>query len=417
MTTSSEEIPGEGEGRDINAEMLQMHIDNCEARFNQAVEHTKSFQMQSLFAFQGKVPLDLSEGIRLFYLLDFTKTNTLTKKEIQDGCTDKIKKHREVIEFLDKYEHTPFGLLKKKKKIDKVFDNVDRDKDGKIQLHEWKLFLADLIERDSEYLVEKGWAADNCYWARQPPTEPEPRFFFFTTSEWISDFYYFELNNNPLLGIFFADKNNSLKTLERLNIEFCCESWAILFTALLAADPVGGIGEQYVILFFVVTLPTVAIRNLLLYCFKCPCLIRRHHMGCWRRCCIPLLQGLGHIVGFITFILAILALILGILIAQRIRGKTAFWTDVVVSVAMSFVYGFISDLFIQFNPFVFFRRALENHSFCCCSCHVMGLAQWQMQRKQALAFYRRVNHKDDTGEDGAASTELVEGVIGGTNAV
>lgn len=392
--------------RDTSAEILEMYLQNVDARFDQAVEHSKSFRMQTLFAIQQKEPLDLDEGLRLFSLLDFTKTKDLTKKEILDGCTHKIKKHAEVLAFLDKHENTPLGLLKNKRSIDKVFARVDKDGDGKIVFHEWKLFLAELIERDLEYLVEKGWASDNCYWARHPPTDPEPRFFFFCTTEWLSDFWYFECNNNPLLGIFFADKNNTLQTLERLNIEFCCGSWALLMTAILAQDPSRNVGSQYILLFVVVTLPLVFIRNVLLYCFKCPCLVRRHHMSCWRRCCIPCLERAGHFVGLLTFCAAVIVLVLGILVALRLRHSRAFWWDFVVSVGMGFVYEFFYDLLVPFNPLVTMRCMVEKRRCLCFPFKVAGLAQWQRQRKAAMQFYH--DRKRSAASEATVGAEMVE---------
>lgn len=365
---------------------------DIDARFAAAVKHAKSYQMQTLFAIQEKEPLDLSEGLRLFELLDFTKTNTLTKQEIIDGCTHEIKKHERVIEFLEKHENTPFGLLKSKKSIDKVFKRVDKDKDGKLQLSEWKLFLAELIERDLDYLIEKGWASNNCYWAKAPPSDSDPSCWYLTNSEWLADFWYYEKNNNHLLGIFMTDENSPLQTLERLNIEFCCESWALLFTVLLAGTRSSDTSSELILIFIFITLPTLLIRNFLLLCFKCSCLVRRHHMSCWRRCCIPILEAAGHLVGLITFLGAILALVLGIMIAVDLRASDIFWLDYIVSLIMGFLYGFFFDLFVPFNPLVCVGNLVENHSCICCACKILRLGRWQQQRKVALAFYKANNY-------------------------
>lgn len=372
--------------RDKNKHLTQGEIDQ---RFDRAVKHSMEYRVHALLSLQDKVPLCLTEGMTLFSLLDVTNTGDLSREEIKDGCTHETKKNAAVTRFLEKYENTPLGLLKNEKQIDLLFSKVDLDNDGRITLSEWKLFLAELIERDLQYLVEKGWAANNAYWAMRPRTEPEPRFHFLFAVEWWADLWYYVCNNNSLFGIFLYDRDNGLKRLERLNILLCCQSWALLFTALLSVDPSDSDTTKYLFIFFYVTLPVFILRNILLICFKCPCLVRRHNLTCLRRICIPFLEFLGHLIGFITFLGAVLALVLAILVAADIRNQEHFWGRYLLSFAMGIVLEVVQCIVVPFNPFVATRYFVENCCCICCCCRLGGLAKWQIQRKVAFEAHEK----------------------------
>lgn len=151
---------------------------------------------------------------------------------------------------------------------------------------------------------------------------------------------------------------------------------------------------RYVLLFLFSTLPAMILRTFLLYIFKCPCLIRRHNMGCVRSVCFPILECLGHLVGFVTFGFSVLFLILAIIIAVRLG--TSFGLDFLFSLAMTYVTAIFIDFFLKFNPFKVARSLTES-----CGCLVWtGLAKWQLQR--ALVFKELVGHG---AGDGAATGE------------
>ena len=357
---------------------MEESVENAEDLFARAVKRSKKFEYHAQFTLQDKRPLNLDDGMQLFNLLDTDKSGSLSFKEVRRGCV----KHRskEVEALLMRHKSTPLGLLLEKESAQNLFDHVNVDDDKEISLAEWKFFLAMLIERDLDYIREKGLSNYTAYWAREDPEKLEVSDEF-SWREWFADFQFYECNNNGLLGIFFADHNNTLKTLERLNIEFCCESWVLCFTALLENHQVYGENYHFLALFCFVTLPSVFIRNVLLYCFRCSCLIRRHNMSTYRGVFFPVLEFFGHVVGLVTFLAAIVLLIAGIILAAR-EGRN-FVSSFLFSWGMSYVYGFLSDLLLPFNPSVSLR-ILSEKPMCCCM-RLMGFAKWQKQRIQVLA--------------------------------
>ena len=351
--------------------------EEVDALYAKATKRAEAYQYHAQFTLQEKEPLDLDEGMELFRLLDGDKSGDLTFKEVRRGCINH--RTKEVEDLLEKYKATPLGLLLEKENLDELFDHVNIDNDKVITVAEWKLFLTKLVERDLDYIREKGLATYTAYWGR---VEPEKLLVTseFTLKEWFADFWFYECNNNNLLGLFLADPNNTLKTLERLNIEFCCQSWVLTFTAIFELDPSLGDTDKFFILFLFVTIPTVLIRNILLYCFRCPCLIRRHSMSMYRSCCFPVLEFFGHMVGFMTFICALVLLIVGIILA--VEAGPGFVGSFFYSWGMTYVYGFMSDMCIIFNPFRWVRHLAES-SYCCCM-KMMGFGKWQFQRSQVL---------------------------------
>jgi hypothetical protein len=115
--------------------------------------------LKAIFHLLDKHVLDIEQGILLFHHLDITCTETLTKKEIDDS----VKHNNTVIEFLETYRKTPLGLLTDEEKVHQVFDKIDADNNGVIELHEWKFFLAELVKSDASYAVSMGLAHGNYF--------------------------------------------------------------------------------------------------------------------------------------------------------------------------------------------------------------------------------------------------------------
>jgi hypothetical protein len=350
-------------------------IDKC---FEEALKRSEQFKYHAQFTLQGKEPLNLFEGMQLFDFLDADKSGTLTFKEVRKGCIKSDNK--DIKDLLEKYKNTPLGLFLDEDKVDDLFKHINIDDDKEITMYEWKKFLIELIERDLEYIREKGLGNGTAYWGRKEP-ESLVASRNFTWNEWWADFWFYECNNNGLLGIFLADPNNTLKTLERLNIEFCVQSWVLCFTAIVQEDSKITEDTRWLVLFVLVTLPTVFIRNVLLYCFRCPCLIRRHNMSSYRSICFPILEFFGHVIGFLTFLMAVILLIVGIILA--VKAGPGFAGSFLYSWGMGYVYGFMTDLIMTFNPFVRVRDVVE-HKFCCCMA-MAGFTKWQKQRSQVLS--------------------------------
>ena len=98
-------------------------------------------------------------------------------------------------------------------------------------MSEWMEFLAELIDKDLQYVMESGLAAKSAYWAKAPPegilttyirmiitlyqktahhttsilihttTDPEPSCCFLDRKEFWSDFWFYEKNHNGALGM------------------------------------------------------------------------------------------------------------------------------------------------------------------------------------------------------------------------
>ncbi len=326
--------------------------------------------------------------------------------------------NRRVHEFLLKYHDTPLGLLLDgEENIKTIFAAVDTDHSGEISLGEWKSFLAQLIEQDLTYIVRKGWARNKCYWAINPPTQPPPKFCFLNM-EFLLDFWYFEQNTNHLLGersnhsassylyvlilsnhlfegVFLADKRNPLTKFERFVIEFCCQSYILLSSALSWQGNTNP--NNRMISFIFVTIPSIFLRMFLDYIFKCPCLVRRHQVGCARRCLFPILECLGHLVGFAVFLIAIVFLAVGITFA--LSASPGFGNQYIYTWITSYLWAVVFDIVVMFNPFLAVKRFAQ----CCICLKWAGFAKWQFEREYVL---QKLNHDcliDQTGMSEGAS--------------
>ena len=140
--------------------------------FRKAEKITSSFVTRVLFALQDKQALHLGEGLELFNILDRNGSKSLTKKEIRnplarkkDG-TERNGYNPEAVKFIEKYHKTPFDMLLDRTKVTEFFKALDVDGDGVVTAEEWQGFLARLILRDVEYLVESGWVFKYSHWAR-----------------------------------------------------------------------------------------------------------------------------------------------------------------------------------------------------------------------------------------------------------
>ena len=234
----------------LNEEVSMMKSDelmaHAESLLQKAVRLSGGFSMRALMAVDGRKELNIEEGLRLFTMLDENGDGYLTKDEITETCTqlNNNKSNQDVLDLLEKYDDTPFGLLKNRATIAEVFKAANLTGSGYINKIEWKLFLSKLIERDYHYMLERGFASDIKYWARGGfITTPEPEYFFLNR-EWWKDLYFYECNNNGLLGLFFADEHSRLNVFERLNIEFCCQGWTLFWCAVVSTGPPGGNGTM-----------------------------------------------------------------------------------------------------------------------------------------------------------------------------
>lgn len=169
ITVNREALPGRGIVMTTHNGHEYGETARAHAAFEEARKTASTFRMQVLFAIQEREVLNLDEGMELFRILDTSNDKRLSRDEVKGGCLSgsyvggKSRNNTEAQAFLEKYSNTPLGLLQNEKMIDAIFDKVDADDNGDISEAEWQLFLAQMVQRDLIYLIEKGWAVSYCY--------------------------------------------------------------------------------------------------------------------------------------------------------------------------------------------------------------------------------------------------------------
>ena len=348
------------------------------------LSHT--FQVQAAFILHGNNPLNTEDGIVLFSLIDTDHSGEVTYEEMLALCDSTA--DSEAHQLVRKYNDTPLSHLESHSVVQMLFDKIDVDKSGGISEDEWKAFLGLLMTHDHNYLRRKGLTANRVFWGKG--REQDLSLHQFTSSVCIDsgyfhDFWYFQKNNHPILGIFLADPDNPLSKLEHFNIEFCTNSWNLLFSAVVfkfATD------NKYVYLYslLLVTIPVIIIRSILLLLFTCPCLQSRNNFRTYfQTCCNTFLWDTGRAVGTLCFLCGIGILILGIFLALRCgKGFVASW---LFSWGMSYVLCIFSDLAFKFNPFYIFVMIRENNItniLTLGSLRILNVGQWLIDRRFVL---------------------------------
>lgn len=235
-----------------------------------------------------------------------------------------------------------------------------------------------------------------------------------TWTEWWGDYVYYEFNTHHLLGIFCADPDNMLSRPERLTIEFCTLCFILLLTSALAlagvtSDSDNGGGAA--LLFVYVTLPSMLLRTILDKSMACPCLVRRHNMTFFRRCCFPVLEFLGHFVGALMVLLSIIFLVLGIIMG--VRAGESFGYSFIQSWFMGYLSAVARDLLVPFNPFLSVKNISETTQLCCCyPLKLLGLAKWQIQRESALTKLKQKLKENESKKKQTDEEALQYGIEG-----
>lgn len=382
-----------GEGG--SEEKSQQQNDLIEKEFRAAQKLTRQPQFATLFILLKSTPLDLMEGEELFKILDVDNSEKLTIKEVVDGCAV-IGCNEKARSYLEEMKNTPLGLLRRKGKVQHIFKSINVvGDDSVVTMNEWKLFLVELVVRDADWLIEQGWAENLCYWARTNSRVLEMPYFLFCSWEYLADFWYYECNNHPLLSIFFRDNNNTLKSLERLIVEFAAVTWTFLVTVIIASRPhANGIDyndpwQQYSLVFVCITIPTIIQRMVLVKCFQCPCLIRRDNiheaMGCARKYVYPMLESLGGFVGALAVSAGLLYMAIAVYLLFQLEDAEHIAANFQMGWVLGFFYAFVQDWSLQFNPLVVARCFVELPSSYTLGLSYMlgyfGLAKWQVQRR------------------------------------
>jgi len=334
--------------------------------------------VQASFALTGVKMLNIQEGMRIFTILDANDVGCISMTQLVEGCNS----HPGVQSVLNKYDDTPLALLRNRRLVQVMLAELRLQTPNEISMHEWRQFLALLIQHDVRFLAVKGLSTLRCYWgkgvdlehavsvksllARGPPV----------WEAWARDFYYYQCNNHPILALFLREPYHPLGLGARLNIEFVCLSFGLFMSGWLYPE------RDFETILLYITLPIVCIRNTLMFVYKCPCLVVRHEVTLARRWTFAALRCVGRFFGFAFFVVAVIFLITGPISWDGeyifyYSWMTAWWESYVICVGV--------DLLVKFNPAPPLLRLIDWLP-CGCGAGVVGLCNWQ--RERALARER-----------------------------
>jgi len=362
-----------------------------DALFTRAHDRTNSFEVQAAFILHRKNPLDETDGMRLFALLDTANKGTITMEEILHETSRSATS--EAHDLIWRYCDTPLAHLRNKKALAMLFGSLRTQPDGSLGMDEWKDFLALRMLHDHSYLRQKGLATGRAFYGRGrgapcedlvvQSNEHELVWGMFDPA-WLADFWYYQRNHHPLLGLFLTDSDNPLTRNARLKIEFAVYSWNLFFSTLVF-QIAHTRAKVYLLSLALVTVPVMIIRAILLYMFTCPCLhIRNSHPRHCQRKCLSCCRNTGHSLGTFYVVCGVAFLVLGILSA--IRAGAGFVNGWLYSWALSYVLCVCVDLCTKFNTlrlFVYFRQSCISYA-CLGAVQCCGLAQWQIEKNTVL---------------------------------
>ena len=283
--------------------------------------------------------------------------------------------------------------------IDIILREIDTDGNCEISRSEWEEFLGLLIEHDVVYLRQQGLIDFRSYWGLVYDQDCDEnhvggadgsyiswysRDCHFVSSGlldkgWVEDYWYYQRNNHPIGGLFFHDKDHPLTIIPRLNIIFVCQSYGLLVTSILNRE-LASRWEYYAY----VTLPMLALYNILLYIYQCPCVHVRHEITAVRKYGLLGLRWFGFLVGFLFFVMGCVLLRIGIPIA--LSGDKTLLEMWFASWMASYLLRFVLDILIAFNPFHVSVKIREY----CLEClgfdagFYINFASWQWDRRYVM---------------------------------
>lgn len=278
-------------------EMLKVHISTLADKTTslyKAHEHLCHHNIHALFAVNGATELNVTEGMAIFRILDDDGNGILTIKDVINGLAN----HKEVVQLIERYADTPLGLLSRVDEVERLFDEIDKNRNKMVSKEEWKDFLALIIRCDIDYLVAKSMNRKCCYWGRGLEGEPRTTFLWWFDGTWLEkhglieqgwweDFCYYQQNNHAIL--FLLNQHDDRHPLKKhsVHIEFVTQSFGLFLLSHIMLgycedpDPHQPSGCTYPPFYFTlcfVTIPVVIMRNFLHFLYRCPCVLSRHEM-------------------------------------------------------------------------------------------------------------------------------------------
>jgi hypothetical protein len=393
----------------------------AEQNFLRAHLLTNSHEVQAAFILHKKHPLNDSASLRLFELLDVASAGIVTIAEIQQATGRNSS--GEAHDIIHKYHDTPLAHLRNRKAVKIIFDHIDTHRTGGISLAQWKAFLAELMLHDHDYLRRKGLSHHRAYFGKgytvaTPVTASSeegstagvegiateanvasatkatlaetavdmvlPCLYALCGRDWLQDFVYYQRNHHPLLGLRYADSDNPLTKVNRLQIEFVVNSYN-LFASTVVYTMSGSTVGLYCLSIAVVSLPMVVMRNLLLQLFTCPCLqLRNRHPRCCQRCCVNCLRTCGYGIGTAYALGGAAFLVFGVL--SCLNFGSGFVLSWLFAWGLSYFICIAADLCLPFNCLSPCIWIVRNKYGCLLyrTLKYMDLGRWQLEKDEVL---------------------------------
>lgn len=126
-------------------------------KFVEIRQISASLQFQALFALLDKHPLRLEDGLDIFLSLDEEQAFAVSSLDLLEECTNPRSQacqelHRQAADA----PSLSMELLMDRTRVLTALQRLNRQRDGIITLDEWKEFLAELLEKDLNFAIEKG---------------------------------------------------------------------------------------------------------------------------------------------------------------------------------------------------------------------------------------------------------------------
>lgn len=146
-----------------------LHILPGSDQFNSLLQISSSLQFQALFALLEKNPLKLEDGLDIFFRLDTERGFKVSATDLLEECSNFYNHTSHLAPGQGKgnrQARKSFGenlapslsleILTDKKSISKRLALMSRGHDGVVTLDEWKELLAELLQKDLNFAIEKG---------------------------------------------------------------------------------------------------------------------------------------------------------------------------------------------------------------------------------------------------------------------